>query len=306
MAVTAAEAHASSVRVEKGQKKRQIYAAAETDWSMRIFLALSAAAVVFGWSIRSEEYFTAEEGVGYWLGIVGGVLMVSQLLYSARKSAKFMRNWGRVGRWFSIHKFIGIGAPILILYHSNFGLGSFNSNIALVSMLLVVISGLVGRFIYTKFNYRLFGKQADLDKLKEYMNASREEFNEDRGIPADVVERLHRFDEQIRTIPKGILKKIGHIAFLSIRARVHRFAAKRALRAALKVKAAEKSWSKAEYRRRLREGKLHVDAYMICVRRVVEFSAYTRLFAVWHVVHVPFLIMMYIAGVVHVVAVHMY
>jgi len=306
MAVTAAEAQASSARVEKGQKKRQLYAAAETDWSMRIFLALSAAAVVFGWLIRGEEYFTAEEGVGYWLGIVGGVLMVSQLLYSARKSAKFMRNWGRVGRWFSIHKFIGIGAPILILYHSNFGLGSFNSNIALVSMLLVVASGLVGRFIYTKFSYRLFGRQADLDKLKEYMNASREEFVEDRGIPATVVDRLNRFEEHVRSVPKGILNKIGHVAVLGFRARMQRFAAKRALRAALKVKAAEKSWPKALYRKRLSAGKLHVDAYMICVRRVVEFNAYTRLFAVWHVIHVPFLIMMYIAGVVHVIAVHMY
>lgn len=299
--VTSVSAHGVEVK-----KKRQLNSPPQTDWSMRIFLLVSAAAMLFGWSIRDEEYLTAEEGVGYWLGIIGGVLMVMQLFYSARKSARFMRNWGRVSGWFAIHKFVGIGAPLLILFHANFGLGSFNSNIALISMLLVVISGLVGRFIYTKFHYRLFDKEVDLNKLKEYMDDSREDFKEDHAIPPEVAQRLQHFEEDIRQAPKGIMKRIWRVSTLAIRARLQRYTAKRALQRSIKARAREQNWSTATYRSKLKEGKLHIDAYMICLRRVVEFSAYTRVFAVWHVVHVPFLIMMYLAGVVHVIAVHMY
>ena len=41
-------------------------------------------------------------------------------------------------------------------------------------------------------------------------------------------------------------------------------------------------------------------------RQVVEFEAYERLFSLWHVLHLPLFFMLLIAGVVHVVAVHVY
>ena len=42
------------------------------------------------------------------------------------------------------------------------------------------------------------------------------------------------------------------------------------------------------------------------VRQVAQFGTYERLFSLWHVIHVPFFLMMLISAVVHVVAVHMY
>ena len=40
--------------------------------------------------------------------------------------------------WFKLHMVLGVFGPLLILYHSNFSLGSTNSNVALGSMLLMV------------------------------------------------------------------------------------------------------------------------------------------------------------------------
>jgi hypothetical protein len=42
------------------------------------------------------------------------------------------------------------------------------------------------------------------------------------------------------------------------------------------------------------------------VRRVAEFVAYQRLFALWHVVHRPFFVILVLAAAIHVVAVHSY
>jgi hypothetical protein len=49
-----------------------------------------------------------------------------------------------------------------------------------------------------------------------------------------------------------------------------------------------------------------VWAYIAAVRSVAEFGVYERLFAVWHLVHVPLFFMLFMSSVVHVVAVHAY
>jgi len=53
-----------------------------------------------GWSLRDENYLTAASGVGYWLGIVGGSMMLLLLLYPVRKHVSAIRNWGKVRYWF--------------------------------------------------------------------------------------------------------------------------------------------------------------------------------------------------------------
>ena len=41
-------------------------------------------------------------------------------------------------------------------------------------------------------------------------------------------------------------------------------------------------------------------------RRVAEFESYERLFSLWHVLHLPLFFMLLVAGIVHVIAVHVY
>jgi len=42
------------------------------------------------------------------------------------------------------------------------------------------------------------------------------------------------------------------------------------------------------------------------VRRVAELATYERLFSLWHLLHLPLFFMLLVAGVVHIVAVHVY
>jgi hypothetical protein len=50
----------------------------------------------------------------------------------------------------------------------------------------------------------------------------------------------------------------------------------------------------------------YIDRRLQSVRSVVGFHLYERLFALWHVLHLPLFFMLLVAGVVHVIAVHVY
>ncbi|MCB2092768.1 MAG: hypothetical protein KDF58_15080, partial [Alphaproteobacteria bacterium] len=110
-------------------------------------------ALFIGYRLSEYDYYSAEEGIGYMLGIIGGTMMLALLLYPLRKRIKFLRVIGSVKVWFGFHMVLGILGPLLILFHANFRLESTNSNVALFSMLIVSGSGVIGRYIYTKIHH---------------------------------------------------------------------------------------------------------------------------------------------------------
>jgi len=115
---------------------------------VRAFTLAVAAALVWGLSTHLDRYITPDRGLGYWLGIIGGSMMLVLLMYPARKRAAWLRVFGGVGGWFRAHMTLGVLGPLLVLFHANFSLGATNSNVALFCMLLVSGSGLIGRYIY--------------------------------------------------------------------------------------------------------------------------------------------------------------
>ena len=130
-----------------------------------IWTLVVALLVAWGMHAHLERYITPQRGIGYWLGIVGGSLMLVLLLYSARKRFRWLRWMGGIPAWFEFHMVLGVVGPILILFHANFTLGATNSNVALFSMLLVAASGVVGRYIYTRLHARLEGHEDTLEQL---------------------------------------------------------------------------------------------------------------------------------------------
>ena len=61
---------------------------------------------------------------------------------------------------------LGVVGPLLVLFHANFHLGATNSNVALICMLLVAGSGVVGRYIYTRLHAHLDGTEDTLEQLQ--------------------------------------------------------------------------------------------------------------------------------------------
>ena len=139
------------------------------------------AILLAGWLLRDQKLLNPEEGLGYWLGIVGGFLMLLLLLYPAGKKSSILKRLGVVKHWFRIHMIIGLVGPLFILYHCNFSVDAMNSKVALYSMLGVALSGLIGRYFYRRIHRGLYGKRATIEELRSDISDSLEN---NRGLAA--------------------------------------------------------------------------------------------------------------------------
>lgn len=283
-----------------------LYAPTTTHYATLLFFLAIAGVVWMGWMLRLEEYYTAKEGVGYYLGIAGSLCMVFLLIYPARKNFRFMRTWGAVKHYFRLHTILGIIGPVLILFHSNFRLNAINSNVALFSMLLVAASGIVGRFLYLHIHHRFYGRHLSLQELQYLCGLTRTEVEHEPFITPAVRAYLQEFEAAQHFSNRGLgetLWQLVKLAFVSLRIRsrvIH------TLRRELKELARKERWSLREFRQRLERDEALVETYMKAVHRAAEFGVYERFFALWHVLHMPLFVILVVTAIVHVVAVHMY
>jgi hypothetical protein len=264
-----------------------------------LFVLVSSAALYLGWRvIPLSRYITPERGIGYALGIAGGSLMLLLLLYPARKRVRWLSFMGSVKAWFRLHMVLGIVGPILVLYHANFSFGAANSNVALVCMLVVSGSGLIGRYFYTKIHEGLYGHQSNLMELQQRAARLRQ-VSLSTPLLTELLKQLDCEEDWLlsRASRKMLLVRPLYAAWASLLAR-------RRLRRI--VRRATKSTDRASRKRLRAIARGYILTRMGATRRVAEYQAYVSLFSWWHVLHLPLFFLLLIAGTVHVVAVHVY
>lgn len=257
------------------------------------------------WGASRSGWFHAGDRVGYWLGVAGGTMMLLLFSYPLRKHVRAFHSWGKAKWWLWVHMALGIGGPVLILAHSTFRIGSLNAGVALYSMLVVAGSGVVGRFLYLRVNQGLHGEQAALQALraKAGLDGARSKLS----FAPEVEGRLAQFElDHQPARATGIAAALRQAMLLPLqRHRAYRECV-RALHEPLQRIALQRQWSEAERAERERLARKLVRRYLLAVGRVAQFGAYERLFALWHVLHVPFVYLLVASAAVHVVAVHAY
>jgi hypothetical protein len=264
-----------------------------------LFTLSVIAVLLFGWNNRDDNYISAENGAGYTLGIVGGSLMLLLLLYPLSKRQSLLSRWIPIRYWFGIHMLFGIVGPVMILYHSNFHLGSANSSIALICMLLVAGSGLIGRYIYTHIHHGLYGKRITFKELKHELEDRHTELMHIYRIDEGLNKRITIMENRAMQDYAGLLKSLVHVFLLGVDARRLQHNSMKFLKKRIKsntTTAAPDSRITKEF----------IKRYTTALRRIAVFRVYERLFSLWHILHLPLFIMMIITAVVHIFAVHMY
>ena len=267
------------------------------------FLALI---LVAAWLVRQGNYYEPGDRFGYWLGVIGGVMMLVLLLYSLRKHVRFMHSWGPTRHWFRLHMFLGIAGPTLILFHSTFHVGSMNAAVALTCMLLVAGSGVVGRVIYRKIHHGLYGRSATLQEVQANLGIIGGDVKSKFHFAPKIEQRLKEFETSALTPRSGAWARIWSFLTVGLRAGWTYYAARTELERVVRQHARQHGWDSTKLERRLVGARSAIRAYVDAVVDVARFSAYERLFSLWHVLHVPFVFMLIISGIVHVIAVHMY
>lgn len=108
--------------------------------------------------------------VGNLLGIVGTLFMFSTLFYVARKRIKRLSKVGRMKGWLEFHIFCGIFGPILITFHTSFKFNGIIS-VAYWSMVLVVLSGFFGRYLFVRIPKTIRGQELSRAEIEERARA---------------------------------------------------------------------------------------------------------------------------------------
>jgi hypothetical protein len=269
-------------------------------------LIIAGLLVYAGWAGRDSRNISAGEGLGYWLGIIGGSLMLALLLYSVRKRVPLLRNLGPTRHWFRMHMSLGILGPIIILYHSNFQVGSINSQVALYCTLLVAASGIVGRYVYAKIHNGLYGSSSSLRELVRTVEASKQQSIERSGLNADISEQLARLAENVLRRPESLGATALAPVWFGYKTRWLYLKMVRAAYRNIDELAASSPVVKQHRPRLRRSTRRYLGQRLAEIRKVAQFAFFERLFSLWHIVHVPFFLMMVLSALVHVLAVHMY
>ncbi|MGD2167136.1 MAG: hypothetical protein PVF63_03450 [Gammaproteobacteria bacterium] len=285
-----------------GDLLRDIY----SKFKVTIWFAIAGAVVCVGYDARADRDLTAESGLGYVLGIVAVTCMVLLLLFPLRKRFAILKFLGATPTWFRNHQVLGIAGPIAALYHCNFNLGSLNSRVALYSALTVAASGIVGRFIYTKVFRGLNVRKASLKQLAASMHAQFPESGQNMVFLPELIARVGKFDEHVLASPRGMLDAWLRPLRLIYETRREQWRLARFARRKIMIESIYNEAIANDRRKIQRVASRCIARHLVQVRRVAEFTAYQRLFALWHRIHLPFFLLLVVSVIVHIYAVHSY
>jgi hypothetical protein len=258
----------------------------------RFLIWLSVLALVgLAWLVRSGNYYTASSDLGYYMGLVGALMMLTLLTYPLRKRINWMKNWGATKHWFKFHMILGIVGPTLVVFHCAFRLSSINAAVALFSMALVALSGIVGRFVYRHIHQGLYGRRVTLKEVKGEVTALHEKIS---ALPQSkvVMREVLAFEQYALKREKSFLLAVWKFIAMPL----ERYQSAKKCMNTLSVLDREGA----------KPVGLLVADYLGEVERVSKFHTYEKIFSLWHVLHIPLVYLLVATAVFHVLAVHMY
>jgi hypothetical protein len=223
--------------------------------------------------------------VGNRLGIAGaGMMAAGVMLYSTRKRLGVLQRAGRLRDWLSLHIFLCTLGPFLVVLHTSFRVGGLVA-IAFWSMVVVVVSGIAGRYVYVRIPHAVDGHTRTLAELEAESRELLVSVREALGPSAPALEAwLARERSAPASIAGAVVLALAEDArALRERGQLEAVLAATALSAPAR---AEVLAAVRRYRRLSRER-----------ARLVPFQ---RLFGYWHAFHLPLAIVMLLVLAVHI------
>lgn len=285
-----------------------------------IFISIVGVITIAGYFVVYPQtlYTPGEElfDFGYNLGLAGGLMMLTLLLYPLRKRWRFLENFGFLPTWFKWHMVLGILGPLTIIFHSTYHVyipyihptGSINAAVAMYCMLLVSGSGTFGRFFYTKIHHGLYGRQTTVNELKAELEQSGDVKSVFSFAP-NIEKKLEDFRVAEEKHSKTSGLGFGNFIMASLRAWWLSLTLTRELRRTMRAQAKEKQFTAAQRQGMetlFKDYRDKINAFLDAVRDAAQFHTYERLFSLWHIFHIPLVYMMVFSAFYHVYAVHAY
>lgn len=133
-----------------------------------VYAAIAMVIITLGYLLVQVVYQEVPAASSFWghsIGVLGFILMLmTETLYSLRKRSRKAR-WGKMSRWLEFHIFTGVVGPFMVLLHPGWQFKGLAGILSLLTI-LIVISGFIGRYIYTAIPRTSDGVELALDELE--------------------------------------------------------------------------------------------------------------------------------------------
>jgi dihydropyrimidine dehydrogenase (NAD+) subunit PreT len=162
-----------------------------------LVLAIMSAGIVAGLILRGADYyllgsadrfthpqdrFLRPSGLwGHGIGVAATFIMMLNFLYPVRKRARWMAPFGSVPMWLVFHVSIGLMTPVVILFHAAFRFSNLVATFTYGSLVVVVLTGLTGRFIYALVPGSDGLRTGEMEELRRDWQTLRQELQAELG-----------------------------------------------------------------------------------------------------------------------------
>jgi hypothetical protein len=256
------------------------------------FIAILIITAVYAWVVilldgipHSSDLF------GHLIGVVGFIMMImTETLYTLRKRSRKAR-WGRTSSWLEFHIFTGIVGPYMVLLHSAWRFQGL-AGVTMLLTVLIVISGFVGRYIYTAVPRTLDGVEIEAGQLEAQIIAAQAELQAWLAGQPDSVQRLYGSLLNDLNPPASETRLVFGRSWLGFFQRLRWRKALRGIEPSIRKPA-------VQLEQMLRRQQL--------LRNQVASLAVTRRWlGLWHTIHIPIGTALFTAAIVHTIAAFYY
>lgn len=150
-------------------------------WIVAALAAFAGASLWYFLAAASDnDWPGGSSGVGFALGVVGGLIILFEFFLWPRKA--LMRTWrlGRAQVWMRAHIWLGLLTVPLLVYHSGFRFGGTLSTVLMVLLFVVVASGVWGLVLQNLLPRRLLEEvpaetiYSQIDRISHLMDEEAE------------------------------------------------------------------------------------------------------------------------------------
>jgi hypothetical protein len=227
----------------------------------------------------------ASDFFGHSIGVLGFILMLmTESLYSIRKRSRSAR-WGRMADWLDFHIFTGIVGPFMVLLHSSWKYNGLAGMVTLL-MIIVVVSGFVGRYIYTAVPRTVDGAEIESFQLEQQIAQNEDELKNWLAAQPESVRALWQRFMQKSQVPSSGLVLILVRPVLDLEDRLRWWLAKRRAEPAIRAQFQHLE-DLMRQQTRLR-------------RQIASLAIARRLLALWHTIHVPIGMALFTSAFIHI------
>jgi hypothetical protein len=224
--------------------------------------------------------------LGHGMGIIGSLFIIIGVnSYMARKRFRSLSRTGLLKHWLEFHIFLCTLGPILVLFHTAYKFGGLVA-ISFWSMVAVFLSGIIGRFIYIQIPRTIEGRELTLSEVREMRN----------DVAGIVRNSYHLDEESYSIIVDSISKKFEFYNKNPIVRQLRKYFDNRKSIRSVKSMLKRNKLPKVEYKKVLALVKEDIKIN----QKIEHLATMQNIFKYWHVVHLPFALVMLIIMIIHV------